>query len=57
MFGTAAATSLNVKDSEKESKNNLSTSDLPPQVVVRNKKPIKIIEGSGYEDVESNGVN
>ena len=57
LFGTAAATSLNVKDSEKESKNSLPTSDLPPQVVVRNKKPINIIEGSGYEDVESNGVS
>ena len=57
LFGTAAATSLNVKDSEKESKNALSASDLPPQVVVRNKKPINITEGSGYEDVESNGVS
>lgn len=50
LFGTAAATSLNVKDTKKETSEKTSSSPLPPQLLVRKKTPLKVFEGSGDED-------
>ena len=50
LFGTAAAATVSVKDTEKETSETSSSSPLPPQLVVRKKTPIKVFEGSGDQD-------